>query len=48
MGTWLMFALAGLATLVAALMVVKTHDLVHAVLWLAVAVSDTLTASRSR
>ena len=41
MGTWLIFALAGLATLVAALMVVKTQDLVHAVLWLAVALLGT-------
>lgn len=41
MGTWLMFALAGLATLGAALMVVRTADLVHAVLWLALALLGT-------
>ena len=41
MGTWLMFGLAGLTTLVGSVMVVRTQDLVHAVLWLAVALLST-------
>lgn len=41
MGTWLMFGLAGLSTVVGSAMVVRTRDLVHGVLWLAVALLGT-------
>lgn len=41
MGAWLMFGVAGLATLVGSIMVVRASDLVHAVLWLAVALLST-------
>lgn len=38
---WAVFGVVGLATLVAAAMVVRTTDLVHAVLWLALALLGT-------